>query len=535
MEILLSWLVATPPLLLLLFGFVPMAAANRNVGLMRSLASAVSVLALLLSVVSTGMLARLGTLDMPLYSLTWPVRVSLGVYFDSLSAIMLLLITFIGAIIVRYSIRYLDRDVTQGRFLKWILFTLGAVLLLVVSRNLVMLTVAWMLTSYGLHQLLTHYSDRSWAVWAARKKFLISRLGDVMLLAALGLTYSCFGSVEYSEIFAAARSIQDSSSEGNFWIPTIGSLFVLGAMTKSAQFPFHSWLPDTMETPTPVSALMHAGIINAGGFLVLRLSPLIALSHLALDFLALIGAFTALLGGVVMLTQTSVKRQLAYSTMAQMGFMMLQCGLGAFSAALLHIVAHSLYKAHAFLSSGSVLDAATGVRTESGRIISGKRTLAMLPVALIMAVAICGLTAEGMTDDHQSKPGGVILSLILSIALTQLLWPAFSSGSIRLAGWSVLAAMGVSIGYFAAFLLTDQLLASSVAHQKVASGFFDSLVTGCVGAGFIGIFLLQSTTRLATQSPLMRWLYIHAVHGFYLDVPARRITAWAWGQHGPVQ
>lgn len=236
-----------------------------------------------------------------------------------------------------------------------------------------------------------------------------------------------------------------------------------------------------------------------------------------------------------MLTQTSVKRQLAYSTMAQMGFMMLQCGLGAFSAALLHIVAHSLYKAHAFLSSGSVLDAATGLRTESGRTISGRRTLAMLPVALIMAVAICGLTAEGMTDDHQSKPGGVILSLILSIALTQLLWPAFSSGSIRLAGWSVLAAMAVSIGYFAAFLLTDQLLASSVAHQKVASVLFDSLVTGCVGAGFIGIFLLQSTTRLATQGPLMRWLYIHAVHGFYLDVPARRITAWAWGQHGPVQ
>lgn len=535
MTILLSCLAATPPLLLLLFGFVPSGAANRHVGLMRSFASLTSVLAFLLSMATAGMLARFGAVDMPLCSLTWPIKLSLGVYLDSLSAIMLLLITFIGVIIIRYSIRYLDRDVTQGRFLKWIAFTLGAVLLLVVSRNLAMLTAAWMLTSYGLHQLLTHYSDRSWAVWAARKKFLISRLGDVMLLAALALTYFCFGSVEYAEIFAAAGNLQQGSSGGNFWIPMIGSLYVLGAMTKSAQFPFHSWLPDTMETPTPVSALMHAGIINAGGFLVLRLSPLIALSHLALDFLALIGAFTALLGGVVMLTQTSVKRQLAYSTMAQMGFMMLQCGLGAFSAALLHIVAHSLYKAHAFLSSGSVLDAAAGLKTSNGRYDSGQRSLLMLPVALTMALAICTATVWGLTADHLSKPGAVILSLILTIALTQLLWPAFSSGSIRLAGWSVLAAMAVSIGYYAAYLLTDHALASSVSHQKVIPSLFDSLVTGFVGLGFIGIFLLQATIRLATQGPLMRSVYVHAVHGFYLDVPARRITAWAWGHHGPAQ
>ena len=158
--------------------------------------------------------AASGPVDVPLYSLTWPIKMSLGVYLDSLSSIMLLLITFIGAIIIRYSISYLDRDATQGRFLKWIALTLGTVLLLVVSRNLVMFTAAWMLTSFGLHQLLTHYSDRSWAVWAARKKFLISRLGDVMLLAALGLTYFCFGSVEYSEIFAAAKNLQQGSASG---------------------------------------------------------------------------------------------------------------------------------------------------------------------------------------------------------------------------------------------------------------------------------------------------------------------------------
>ncbi len=535
MPILQSCLAILSPMVLLIFGFIPSSVANRHVSLMRVSASVASVLAFLLAVTTSGMLLRFGAIDVPLYSIARPIKVSLGVYLDSLSAIMLLLITFIGAVIIRYSISYLDRDATQGRFLKWITFTLGAVLLLVVSRNLVMFTAAWMLTSFGLHQLLTHYSNRSWAVWAARKKFLISRVGDVMLLSAMGLTYFCFGSVEYSEIFAAAAELQQDSSTGSFWIPVIGSLFVLGAMTKSAQFPFHSWLPDTMETPTPVSALMHAGIINAGGFLVLRLSPLISLSHLALDFLALIGAFTALLGGVVMLTQTSIKRQLAYSTIAQMGFMMLQCGLGAFSAALLHIVAHSLYKAHAFLSSGSVLDVATGLQTDSRRIISGRRSLVMLPVAVSMALAICTATAWGFTADHLAKPGAVILSLILTIALTQLMWPALSSGSLRLAGWSVLAAVAVGVGYYGAYLLTDYALATSVSHQKVIPSLFDSLVTGIVGLGFIGIFLLQATTQLTTQGPLLRSLYVHAVHGFYLDVPARRITAWAWGQHGPTQ
>lgn len=529
-----SCLAVLLPALHLFFGLVTSSFANRHVGLMRRAASAVSGLSLLLAVATCALLIRSGPINAPLLSFTWPLRVSFGVYLDSLSAIMLLLITFIGLIIVRYSNRCLDREVTQGRFLKWIMFTLGAVLLLVVSGNLLMLTAGWMMSSLGLHKLLTHYPDRPWAVWAARKKFLISRLGDVMLLAALVMTYFCLGTVEYSEIFAAAERLSDVSSGNSSWISIIGSLYVLGAMTKSAQFPFHTWLPDTMETPTPVSALMHAGIINAGGFLVLRLSPLIGLSHLALDVLALIGGMTALLGGVVMLTQTSVKRQLAYSTIAQMGFMMLQCGLGAFSAALLHIVAHSLYKAHAFLSSGSVLEVSAGT-TGVSRHISSARSLAMLPFALSAAVAICAAGTSVVTSDFLAKPGAVILTLVLTIALTQLLWPAFSAGSVRLAGWSLLAAMMVSFGYYGAYVLTDHILATSVSHQKVLPSPFDSLVTAFLGVGFVAVFLLHAILRLATPGPWIRSLYVHAIHGFYLDIPARRVTAWAWGQHTPTQ
>jgi len=530
-----SLLAAASPMLLLLTGLIPAAWANRHVHQMRMFALGITSLALTLASATAGLLAWRGPIDSVLVSVAWPYKLSAGVYIDSLSVVMLLLISFIGLIIVRYSISYLDREATQGQFLKWMLFSLGAVQLLVVSRDLVMLTAAWMLTSSGLHRLLTHYPDRTWAIWAARKKFLISRLGDLFLLAALWLTYYCFGTTEYAEIFAATQKLHESSAGGDFWISAIGSLYVLGAMTKSAQFPFHSWLPDTMETPTPVSALMHAGIINAGGFLVLRLSPLISLSHLALDFLALIGAFTALFGGLVMLTQTSVKRQLAYSTIAQMGFMMLQCGLGAFSAALLHIVAHSLYKAHAFLSCGSVLDAAAGRKTDAGRIDPSRRIPLMLPAAIMLAIAICSTTVWIFGVNLTAKPGAIILSLILTIALTQLVWSALSVGSMRLAMWGILAAALVSVGYYGAYLVADQILRHSVSHQTINPSLLDSLVILIVALGFIGIFLLQAAAASGWSGPLFRSLYVHALNGFYIDVAARRVTARVYGQRGPVQ
>lgn len=159
----------------------------------------------------------------------------------------------------------------------------------------------------------------------------------------------------------------------------------------------------------------------------------------------------------------------------------------------------------------------------------------MLPVALAVAIGICVATVWGLTADLQSKPGAMILNLILTIALTQLLWLAFSSGSVRMAGWGMIAAATVSLGYYGAYLLTDYALATSVSHQKLSPSLFDSLVTGLVGLGFIGIFFLQATTRMTTPGPLMRSMYVHAVNGFYLDVPARRITAWAWGHEGPAQ
>ncbi|MEQ8784842.1 MAG: proton-conducting transporter membrane subunit [Pirellulaceae bacterium] len=525
-------LVAAPPVLLMAGGLISSRWANRHTRWMRRWTLLSTAVALALSAAAAVSLVVHGPLDAALLTLECPVPLNLGVYFDSLSAVMLVLINFIGLIIARYSVRYLDGEPTQGRFLRWMLFTLGAVLSLVVSRNLVMFTAAWMLTSLGLHQLLTHYADRPWAVWAARKKFLISRLGDAMLLAALALTWHCFGSFDYGEVFAASAALQETPADASPLVPLIGMLFVFGAMTKSAQFPFHSWLPDTMETPTPVSALMHAGIINAGGFLILRLSPLVSLSPLSLDLLALGGAFTALLGGLVMLTQTSVKRSLAYSTIAQMGFMMLQCGLGAYSAALLHIVAHSLYKAHAFLSSGSVLDAAAARKTDLQSVLHGPRALAALPAALAASLGAVGVAAWLLPIDPSSKPGAAVLGLVLVIAVTQLVWQGLATGSRWLAVRAIVCAAVVSASYFTAYLVTDRVLLASVSHHAIAPSPLDAAVLGLTAVGFLGVFCLQAASG-SRAAPWLRSLYVHALNGFYFDIPARRLTARVWGRITP--
>ena len=227
------------------------------------------------------------------------------VYVDALSAIMLLLVSFVGAVVVRYSRNYLDGDPGQERFFRWLCLTLAAVLVLIVSGNLLTFLAAWVATSMGLHRLLLFYGERTNARLAARKKFVVSRIGDACLLVAAVLLWHAFGSLDFATIFAGAE-IAHATGVQPANLTLIALLLVAGALLKSAQFPFHGWLLEVMETPTPVSALLHAGIINAGGFLILRFADVIALSVPALDTLAIIGGATAMFGSVVMLTQTSV-------------------------------------------------------------------------------------------------------------------------------------------------------------------------------------------------------------------------------------
>lgn len=535
MNCLSAGLLAAPVVSMIALGLIPNRRANGAAQLLGWLTLSLTGLVLLVSLATAVQVMTFGPMDYAFIRWTSPVPICLGVHVDAVTVVMTTLISFIGLIIARYSLHYLLGDPGQGQFFRWMSFTLGSTLLLVMCCNLVMFTAAWMLTSLGLHQLLTHYPERSWAVWAARKKFLISRLGDALLVAALILTYRCFGTTEYTQIFAAAAAIHDGTATGGWSAAWIGILFVLGAMTKSAQFPFHSWLPDTMETPTPVSALMHAGVINAGGFLVIRLSPLISLSPIALDMLALVGAVTALLGSVVMLTQTSIKRSLAYSTIAQMGFMMLQCGLGAFSAALLHIVAHSAYKAHAFLSCGSVLDNAARMKVPAMPASSISRSALAFTGAIVLGAGIVFGTFQAVGIDIITKPGGAVLGLILTLALTQLLWSGLATGLIGLTLRSFANAWLVAVTYSVAYLAMDHLVASSTSHHMLIPSMLDAAVLGLVALGFVGVFALQALLGSLVQRRWIQALYVHAMNGFYLDIPARRLTAWFYRQAAPVQ
>lgn len=440
-------------------------------------------------------------------SATSPVAVTLK--FDVVSAVMALLVSFLGLIVIRFSRHYLAGDPKQARFFSWLSLTLGAVLTLVLSGNLLLLALAWVATSLFLHRLLLHYPERSGAVFSARKKFVVSRLGDLCMAGALGLVYQNFGTWEFDSLFAAAAA---GNTAG---LPETGFLLAACAALKSAQFPFHSWLPDTMETPTPVSAFMHAGIINAGGFLIVRLSPLFIHAHAAMQALAILGTLTAAFGAIVMLAQPSVKRALAYSTIAQMGFMLLQCGFGAFGLALLHIVAHSLYKAHAFLNAGSTIGsvprAAIPLKTPA-------LTLGLLASGLLVAA---GSTALAILEPGAHQAG--VFSVVLALALGYGLARAWSAGADRkTAIMTLAAACGIAL---AAFTLHA---AAGLLHHTLPVASAPSWLAWVAGSTFTALFLFQTILWRAGRHPLGRAMYVHALNGFYIGTWANRMLARLW-------
>jgi NAD(P)H-quinone oxidoreductase subunit 5 len=358
-------------------------------------------------------------------------------------------------------------------------------------------------------------------------------LGDLALIIAGAGLYHVFGTLEFSEIFKACEM---AVYEG-VTLNVAAFALVIGAIIKSAQFPFHSWLPEVMETPTPVSALMHAGIINAGGFLVIRMSHVLVHAPSALQFLAMLGTVTALFGSLVMLTQTSIKKSLAFSTIGQMGFMMLQCGLGAFSSAMLHIVAHALYKTHAFLSSGSVVERAREAWAPS---IRSNRHPGELLLAFLVALVLvkCGAALFGLTLEKEA--GIVLLGTILQIALTYLLWNALAhhAGPAQLIKALIIAG-GVSLLYFALQTGFLHLLHADLARPMSSDSLFDNVLLTFVLAGFVTILMLQLQYPGPAATKLLQAAYVHIYNGFYISTLANRLINHYWpkqrdlGPHRP--
>ncbi|MFT5945342.1 MAG: NAD(P)H-quinone oxidoreductase subunit 5 [Yoonia sp.] len=432
----------------------------------------------------------------------------LSVRLDAVSAVMLLLVSFVGWVVVRYAATYMDGEPQQGPFTGWLCATLAAVMMLVIAGNVLQLFLAWIATSLFLHKLLLHYPNRVAAQRAAHKKWITARIGDAALLVAVVLILVQYRTGDIAEILAAARMGEGQASGG--WI---AAALALAAILKSAQFPMHGWLTEVMETPTPVSALLHAGVINAGGFLLIRFADVMLLAPGVLAILVIVGGFTALFGCLVMLTQSAVKTSLAWSTVAQMGFMILQCGLALFPLALLHIVAHSLYKAHAFLASGMAVDGVAAIRRPGPVAIPNGLAVGR---AFLIALVIYGVVAVifGVTG---KSPQAIALGAILIFGVAYLLAQGLADAAPRVltqrtAAFSVAAA----VGYFAlqngAEWITSGTLPATPAPGPLEWAL---IVLTLLSFGLVAV--AQAMFPLWAYHPAAAGMRVHLSNGLYAN------------------
>jgi NADH-quinone oxidoreductase subunit L len=320
-----------------------------------------------LSVVAFVDVASGSVVSVPLY--TWltsgSLDIQIGLSIDRLTAVMLLLVTTVSGLVHVYTIGYMHGESGYARFFSYIALFTFSMLMLVLADNLLQLFVFWEAVGLCSYLLIGHWYERPSACAAATKAFIVNRIGDFGFLLGLFLAWTSFGSLTYLEIFAQAH--QSVNATLNLLAPFDGHwdvsvvtlvclLLFMGAVGKSAQVPLHVWLPDAMEGPTPISALIHAAtMVTAGVFLVARLAPLYNLSPAAMTVVALTGGLTMVVGATIALTQTDIKRVVAYSTVSQLGYMMMACGLGAYAAGMYHLLTHGAFKALLFLGCGSVI------------------------------------------------------------------------------------------------------------------------------------------------------------------------------------
>jgi NAD(P)H-quinone oxidoreductase subunit 5 len=438
---------------------------------------------------------------------------------DAVSVTMLLLVTFIAWAVVRYTGTYLDGETRQGPFTGWLCLTFSCVLLLVTAGNLSQLLVAWVVTSFFLHRLLLFYPDRIAARRAARKKFLTARLSDAALLGAVVALIAAYGTSDIARILVAARA----GLGGGLALMAAG-LLGLAACLKSAQFPTQSWLTEVMETPTPVSAMLHAGVINAGGFLLIRFADVMLLAPGALAALAMVGGFTALFGSLVMLTQPMVKTSLAWSTVAQMGFMILECGLGLFPLALLHIVAHSLYKAHSFLASGGAVERVAAIRRPGPVAIPSARAVARAFVAALVIYVLVGI---GFGFEHKS-PQAIALGAILIFGVAYMLAQGFADTAPKaLTRRTAVYAVATSVGYFALQTAATSITAGILpATPSPGPLEWTLMVIAVVSFGLVAI--VQAMFPLWAYHPAAAGLRVHLSNNFYANaVFDRMVGGWS--------
>ncbi len=334
------------------------------------------LLSFVLSVATFFEVLRTGPVDLTLY--TWissgSLLVPIGFHIDQLTAVMLLLVTIVSSLVQIYTIGYMHGDRGYARFFAYVALFTFSMLMLVMSDNFLMLYIFWEAVGLCSYLLIAHWYERKSACDAATKAFVVNRVGDFGFSLGVIAIFAAFGTLNYTQVFLQAETHVGHTVNLLGWLgPVIGIewnveiitlitlLLFTGAVGKSAQIPLHVWLPDAMEGPTPISALIHAAtMVTAGVFMVARLSPLFNLSPVAMDVVTVVGGATALFAATIALTQNDIKRIVAYSTVSQLGIMMMACGLGAYVAGIFHLLTHGAFKALLFLCCGSVIHAMAG-------------------------------------------------------------------------------------------------------------------------------------------------------------------------------
>lgn len=435
------------------------------------------------------------------------------------------LVQLLGTVIGAFSARYLEGEQAQRRYVLALAGVLAAVHVLLLANHWLVLIAAWAVVGLALQVLLCFYADRPFALLAAHKKRLADRAADVLLLAAAAMAWSEVGSGSFSDL-----STYLSANGATLMLQASAVCLVLAVMLRTALLPVHGWLIQVMEAPTPVSALLHAGVVNLGAFVLILLAPLVEAAPLARGLLVVAGLATAALAGLVMLTRVSIKVRLAWSTVAQMGFMLMQCGLGLYTLALLHLLGHSLYKAHAFLASSSA------VRDSKLQGLRGPVTVAplsLLGAPLVAAVVVFGVQALATALTQSTSPlWPWWWSALLALAWAPLLWLSVPRNATGTAGKA--AAHGAAQAGAGLALVAGLTVLASLAHALPlgagdASGGAEGLgLLALAGMAWLYLCLALMQWQPGTLENWRRWSYA----GFYVDEfytrVALRLAPGAW-------
>lgn len=431
---------------------------------------------------------------------------------NAVSLLLLVLVAVLALVIWRYSATALAGEADKPRFMRALAATLAAVVFTLFSNHLLLFWLGWVAISLALQQLLLFYPQRPRAQLAAHKKALSARLSELLLAVAFTLLYLQFDTAIISDISAAVAA----QPAGNLMLHSAAVLLVLVALLNCAQLPLHGWLIQVVEAPTPVSALLHAGIINLGGILLLCFAPLLSYSSPASALLLAAALFSTILAALIMTTRISIKVRLAWSTVAQMGLMLVEIALGLYTLALLHLLAHSCYKAYAFLHSGNAVNHYLAAQLAEQTNPAARHWLLSLTLAAAMVYLV------QLLIPLSSLSSAVLLVLAITVLLAPSVYRADKRRPLR-----VLLALGYALALLALYFALKTLLRQVLPTPEPVALLADVITS----LAFAALFVLAILLRYHSQHKAVNKLFIWLNAGGYLDEWATRITLQIWPYH----